>query len=440
MVNLQKYQNKKIAIYGMGLTGCSAAKTLEKLGAKIFCWDDNRKTRKRIKNLKFPLNKFWLNKNFVDNIVISPGIDIGKCKIKSYLKKNSKKIITDLDIFFDLNKDCQIISITGTNGKSTTCKIIEKILKTAKYNVKTLGNIGDPILSLGKAKKKCIFILEISSYQLQYSKLFGSRHAAILNISPDHLERHKSIKNYIKIKSRIFFAQSSSDYSYINLTNKYSKSIINIFKNKKLKSKLIPIRKSNFKLLIKKINNKYFKDQGNIENMIFAYKIAKNLKIKDKIIINGLNKFKGLPHRQEVVFSNKNMLCINDSKATSFDACLQSLSNYKKIYWIVGGQPKHKDQFYLKKVKKRIVKAYIIGKNISFFKQQIGENFPFSISNNMLNAVNNIYKDFKSSKNFKKTILLSPAAASFDQFINFENRGNYFKNLIIKKFNKGQNV
>ena len=153
MVNLQKYQNKKIAIYGMGLTGCSAAKTLEKLGAKIFCWDDNRKTRKRIKNLKFPLNKFWLNKNFVDNIVISPGIDISKCKIKSYLKKNSKKIITDLDIFFELNKDCQIISITGTNGKSTTCKIIEKILKTAKYNVKTLGNIGDPILSSGKAKK-----------------------------------------------------------------------------------------------------------------------------------------------------------------------------------------------------------------------------------------------------------------------------------------------
>ena len=174
--------------------------------------------------------------------------------------------------------------------------------------------------------------------------------------------------------------------------------------------------------------------------MAFAYRIAKNLKINDKIIIKGLNKFKGLPHRQEIVFSDRKLICINDSKATSFDACLQSLSNYSQIYWIVGGLPKHQDHFYLKNVKKKIVKAYIIGKNISFFKQQIGENFPFSISNNMLNAVNNIYKDFKSSKNFKKTILLSPAAASFDQFINFENRGNYFKNLIIKKFNKGQNV
>ena len=420
----------------MGLTGCSVAKTLKKLGTKIFCWDDDATIRKKVKNLNFPLNKFWLKKNFVDNIVISPGIDISRCKIKNYLRKNLNKIITDLDLFFDLNKDCMIISITGTNGKSTTCKIIERILKTAKYNVKTVGNIGNPILSLNKTKKKYVFILEVSSYQLQYSKLFCSKHAAILNISPDHLERHRNIKNYIKIKSRIFFAQNKSDYSYINLTNRYSKSIINTFKNKKLKSKLVQIGKSSYKLLIKKINNKYIKSKGNIENMAFAYRIAKNLKIKDKTIIKGLNKFKGLPHRQEIVFSNKKLLCINDSKATSFAACLQSLLNYEQIYWIVGGLPKRQDHFYLKKAKKRIVKAYIIGKNISFFKKQIRKSIPFSVSNNMQNAVNNIYKDLKSSKNLKKTILLSPAAASFDQFNNFENRGNYFKNLVIKKFKK----
>jgi len=333
-----------------------------------------------------------------------------------------------------------IVSITGTNGKSTTCKIIEKILKIAKYNVKTVGNIGNPILSLTKTKKKYVFILEVSSYQLQYSKLFRSKHAAILNISPDHLERHRNIRNYIKIKSRIFFGQNSSDYSYINLTNKYSKSIINIFKTKKLKSKLIPIKKLGYDLLIKKINNKYFKSKGNIENMAFAYRIAKNLKINDKIIIKGLKKFKGLPHRQEIVFSDRNLLCINDSKATSFDACLQSLSNYNQIYWIVGGLPKHQDYFYLKNVRKKIVKAYIIGKNISFFRKQIGKKIPFTVSKNMRNAVNNIYKDIKPKKDLKKTILLSPAAASFDQFSNFENRGNYFKNLIIKKFKQGLNV
>ena len=160
------------------------------------------------------------------------------------------------------------------------------------------------------------------------------------------------------------------------------------------------------------------------------------MKINDKIIIRGLNKFKGLPHRQEIVFSGKKLLCINDSKATSFEACLQSLQNYNKIYWIVGGLPKYQDHFYLKNVKKKIVKAYIIGKNISFFRKQIGKSIPFTVSNTMRCAVKNIYKDFKSNKNLKKTILLSPAAASFDQFRNFENRGNYFKNLIIKKFRK----
>ena len=440
MLASQKYKNKKIAIYGMGITGCSAATTLKKLGAKIFCWDDNLKIRRKIKNFNFPLDKFWLNKDFFDNIVISPGIDINRCKIRKYLKKNLNKIITDLDLFFELNKNSTIISITGTNGKSTTCKIIEKILKTARYDVITAGNIGDPILSLNKIKKKYIFILEVSSYQLQYSKIFHSKYAAILNISPDHLERHKNIKNYVKVKSKIFLAQNGSDYSYINSRNKFSKLIKNIFKSLKLKSKLISVNKSSCNLLLKKINNKYFESEGNIENLTFAYTIVKNFKVSDKIIIKALNEFKGLSHRQEVIFSNKKLLCINDSKATSFDACLQSLLNYNKIYWIVGGIPKYQDNFYLKKVRKKIIKAYIVGKNISFFKKQIGNNIPYIVSKNIRNAVNNIYKDSKLNENSKKTILLSPAAASFDQFSNFENRGTYFKNLIIKKFKKRQHA
>ena len=433
MVSLQKYRNKKIAIYGMGLTGLSTARVLKKSGVKIFCWDDNIKIRNKIRNLKFPLKKFWQNKNTVDNIVISPGIDINRCKIKNYLRRNPIKIITDLDLFFDINKKGLIVSVTGTNGKSTTCKIIEKILKTAKYKVSTLGNIGKPILSFNQNKKKSVFIIEVSSYQLQYSKLFRSHHAAILNISPDHLERHKNLKNYIKIKSKIFFAQNKSDYSYINSSNKYSKIIKKIFKKNKLKSKLISINSPNKNFLINNINNKYFSSKGNIENMIFAFEIAKNLKVKESLIIKALNRFKGLPHRQEIVFSRANLLCINDSKATSFEACLQSLSNYQQIYWIAGGLPKLKDQLYLKGIKKRIVKAYIIGKSISFFKKQIGKNVAISVSKNMKAAVNNILKDIKLNKRPKKTILLSPGAASFDQFKNFEDRGNYFKKVIKEK-------
>ena len=434
MFELKKYKNKKIAVYGMGLTGFSVAKTLKRSGADVFCWDDNLKTRKKIKKINLKTEKFWLNKKLIDNIVLSPGIDINHCKIKKYLKSNIKKIITDLDIFFELNKDSKVISITGTNGKSTTCKIIEKILKEAKFKVNTVGNIGEPILSLSKIEKKTIFILEVSSYQLQYSRFFRSNYAAILNISPDHLERHKSMKNYIRTKSRIFFGQKKADYSYINDNNKYSKYIKKIFKSKKLNSKLISVKKSDINFLLKNINNHNFKTKGNLENLAFAYKISKKLKISKRIIIKAINNFKNLPHRQEIVLSSKKILCINDSKATSFDACLQSLLNYNRIYWVVGGEPKFGDKFSIKQVKDKIIKAYIIGKNINFFKKKIMNFVPYKISNNLNNALNDIKKDIKINNELKNTILLSPAAASFDQFSNFENRGKFFKKLIKKKF------
>ena len=436
MFELKKYQNKKIAVYGMGATGYSVFNVLKKAKANVICWDDSEKVRKKIKGANFKLQKFWLKRQPMDQIVVSPGIDIGTCKIKNYLKKNFNKIITDLDIFFDFNKNSTIISITGTNGKSTTCKIIEKILKTAKYKVQTVGNIGKPILSSYKIKEKAIYILEVSSYQLQYSRLIRSKHAAILNISPDHLDRHKNINNYIKIKSKIFCAQNNSDYSYINSTNKYSSLVIDIFRNKKIKSKLSLVNNKNCEFILKKINNKYLKSSGNVENLAFAYNITKNLKIDDQTIIKALNNFKGLPHRQEIVFSSKKVLCINDSKATSFDACLQSLLNYDKIFWIVGGLPKNQDRFYLKNVKKKIIKAYIIGKNIAFFKRQLKNKIPYTISKNMKNAMNAIYKDCKFEENSRNTILLSPASASFDQFNDFVSRGNYFKNLVLKKFKR----
>jgi len=435
MVFLKKYQSKNIAIYGMGRSGLSAARKLKTFGANLFCWDDSRNIRNKVKKFNFPLKKFWLSndQNLIDYIVISPGIDIEKCLIRNYLKKNLKKIITDLDIFFELNKDLINISITGTNGKSTTCKIIEKILQVARYRVHTAGNIGQPVLSLNNLKKKDIFILEVSSYQLQYSKIFRSKYAAILNISPDHLERHNNMENYLKIKSRIFLSQKKNDYSYINSKSKYCQSIKNIFKNKKLKSKLISVNKNNYNNFFRRINNEYFKNSGNMENLAFAYEIAKNLKIDDKIIIKAVNKFRGLPHRQEIFFSNKYFTLINDSKATSFEASFQCLSNYNKIYWIVGGLPKYRDCFNLKKVSNNVIKAYIIGKHTNFFKRQMGKTIPFTISHNLKKAINNIYSDIKNNTKTKCTILLSPAAASYDQFSNFEDRGIYFKKMAINK-------
>ena len=437
MVISKEFKNKKIAIYGAGKSGLSSAEILTQKKAKVFCWDDDRKIRSKLKTLKHNVSKFWLNKYHpIDYIVISPGIDVEKSRIKKFLKKNKKKIITDLDIFFHLNKSIPIIAITGTNGKSTTCKIIQKILIESGYNAKVGGNIGNPVLSLKKSNKKNIYIFEISSFQLQYSSLFRSRHAAILNISPDHLDRHKNIKKYIQTKLKIFFGQKYGDYSYISNTNKYSKLVIKKLKNKNLKSTLITINQKKCNLLLKKIKNEYLKTNCNVINLSFAYEIVKKYNVSNTTIIKALNKFKGLPHRQKVVFSNNKIKCIDDSKATSFDASLQSLKSYDKIYWIVGGQPKIGDSFDINNVSKKIVKAYIVGKNISFFVKKIKKKIPYKISNSLKNAINEISEDIKKNKNFCSNILLSPAAASYDQYKNFEDRGNHFKSLIIKKFKK----
>ena len=195
--NSNIFINKKILIYGLGKTGISAFKFLKKNNF-VFIYDDKKKIKKNKESVTFSKIK----KSKFDLIILSPGIDINKCKLKKFLEKNFKKIYTDLDVFSSYFKN-QCITITGTNGKSTTCRLLHDVLKQKGYDVKLAGNIGYPILSIKNIKKSSIFVIEASSYQLEYSKLFTSKYGAILNISVDHLERHKTLKNYISAKFRL---------------------------------------------------------------------------------------------------------------------------------------------------------------------------------------------------------------------------------------------
>ena len=174
--------------------------------------------------------------------------------------------------------------------------------------------------------------------------------------------------------------------------------------------------------------------------MSFVYALSKVLKINEKFLINSLKSFKRLPHRQEIFYKKNNKIFINDSKATSFEASKFALKNNKNIFWIVGGLPKIGDRFYLGGIKKNIIKAYIIGKHMKNFKKYLKGKVNFQLCKTLKNSVISIFKDTKNIKNKKITILLSPASASYDQFSNFEKRGDYFKNLIKKKFKQRLNV
>jgi len=426
MLNLEKnFFKKRILIYGLGKSGLSTYSFLKKNNV-ISLFDDLVITKKKIKNSHITYKKI-IKKEF-DCIIISPGIDINKCKLSKFLKKNRKKIYTDLDIFYSRYAFNQKITITGTNGKSTTAKLLYAILKDQKKDVRLVGNIGNPILLEKKIKKNTLFVIEASSYQLEYSRLFKTNISIILNITPDHLERHKNIDRYVSAKFRLIKNQSKNDIAILNTKNFYIKREL---KQKKFAPSILKIENYISDKFIKKIDNHYFDTDGNKENLTFALRASKLLNLKNNLLLKTLKNFKGLSFRQEIIYNSKFLKIINDSKATSFSSSEKLLKSFKNIYWIIGGLPKKGDKFLLKKNECKKIKLYIFGKNKNFFINQLKNKMEFQSFLNLKTLMVKVFLDIKNENNFiNKTILFSPASASFDSFKNFEERGKYFNKLI----------
>ena len=416
MLQNPKLRELSFLVYGLGLSGRSTIKFLKKNKVKkINVWDDTSK--KIFKNYRPKSLIKTLNE--VDYIVLTPGISLLKNK---KLTRFKKKIITDIDLFYLTNNKAKTIVVTGTNGKSTTCKLLAHLLEKNKFKISLGGNIGTPILDI-KSSKMNYIIIEASSFQLSHSKFISPTYAFFLNFTNDHIDWHGNMKNYLNSKLKIFNLQTKKNFAIIN------KKLKNVFVRNKFESRLIVPSYKNYHKIKFRIKNNYLTSQINNENMCFIYAFAKLLKINDQSFINSLKSFKGLPHRFEIFLKRKDVTFINDSKATSFEATQIALSSLENIYWIVGGLPKKYDQFKVSKYKKNIYKCYLIGNNINFFKNQIKKKLDFSITKNLKKTIIKILNDTKSQKNLSKFILLSPAAASFDQFKNFEERGEEFKRL-----------
>jgi len=419
--NQNIFYKKKILIYGLGKSGLSVLKFLKK-DNKITSHDD----KKKVDNRKITKIKF-------DYIIISPGIDINKCNLSKFLKNNVKKIYTDLDIFYNHHKENKKITITGTNGKSTTAKILYDVLKDQKVDVRLVGNIGNPILLEKKITNRTVFVIEASSYQLEYSKLFKSNISIILNISLDHLERHKTINKYVSAKFKIVKNQSKKDYAILNAKNFYIKREL---ESKNFLPKVIKIKRKIDNIFLKKINNQYFNTEGNKENLKFILEVAKILKLKKDLLVKTLKKFKGLKYRQEIIYQSKKLTIINDSKATTFSSSAGLLKSLTNVYWIVGGQAKKGDRLLLSKKDCKNIKAYIFGTNKKFFTSKLKKLMKYEYFLDLESLVKNLSLEIKLDKNTtNKTILFSPSAASFDNFKNFEKRGEYFNQLIKKNIN-----
>ena len=275
MISHLKLKESSFLVYGLGSSGQSVVRFFKKKKIKKFkVWDDNNKKlfkNKRTTNLNHTINQ-------VDYIILSPGISLKNSKYKKTLIKSKKKIITDIDLFYLTNKNFKSIVVTGTNGKSTTCKLITHLLKKNKSKILLGGNIGNPILDL-KIKKNTYIVIEASSFQLSHSKFIKPDYAFLLNISNDHLDWHKNIQDYINSKFKIFNLQQKNNFSFTS--NKLKK----IFIKKKFTSKLITPEIKNYKKIKHKIKNFYLSSNINDENMSYVYSFSRLLKILSLIHI-----------------------------------------------------------------------------------------------------------------------------------------------------------
>ena len=440
-------------IYGLNISGLSVLKYFFNNKISFLAWDDEKNIRKKIstkyKNTKFvhPKDLDW---SLVSEAYISPGINLNNTfLLKS--KNFNTELYRDLELYSQLNKKNRIIAITGTNGKSTTVKLISKMLESNSLDNFLGGNIGIPLMDFYNNNINTKnHIIELSSYQLESAPSFKSYISILLNISKDHQDRYKNIQEYIKAKEKIFNIKKNG-YGLISVDDSFCKKIYDTYKrkirlipfsiNKKINkgvSFLDNIIYDNFfdnKSHLINHNNKSLYGNFNKQNILVTYMVSKILKLNYNNFLSVIKKFKGLPHRSECIYEDKKYLIINNSKATNIESSINSINEFKNVFLILGGRIKDKNFTIMKNVKENILKCFIIGESTDKIYNQLSKYFDSYKCFTLDSAVNEIVK-LLPNNNSKITILLAPACSSFDQFKNFEDRGNYFKKIIMKKFRK----
>ena len=437
-------------VYGLNKSGESVVRLLLKNKQIFDCWDDNVNIRKLIKK-KIPSLKYTkINKeNFrkYKNLYLTPGLSIFNKKFQGINKSIIKR---DLNLYYQNLLNEKIIAITGTNGKSTTTKLIGDLL-TKKYKKTFIGgNIGEPLCNSMTSKKKYTHhVVELSSFQLETIENFNPKISILLNLSKDHLDRYKNIKDYITVKKNIFTTGARS-INLISLDDKYSNKIFNdnFIKNKisfSIKNKNANIyyekgyivdcyfyKNNKFKLsnISSHLTNNY-----NIQNILATYIVCRFLRIPIKFFNSSIKNFIGLPYRSTITYKSTKKIIINNSKATNISSAISTLENKKNIYLILGGIAKEDGFDQFKRFEKNINQIYIYGESRSLINKQLNLFQISKIFKNLNQVINSLWKDV-SFNNGRSTIIFAPACSSFDQFKNFEQRGSYFNKLISNKISK----
>ncbi|MBP2488380.1 UDP-N-acetylmuramoyl-L-alanine--D-glutamate ligase [Rhizobium leguminosarum] len=449
MIPVTTLKDRKVALFGLGGSGFATARALISGGADVTAWDDNpdsvaKAAAEGIRTEDLH-NIDWSQQTL---FVLSPGVPLTHPKphwTVDLARAAGVDIVGDVELFVRERRahapDCPFIAITGTNGKSTTTALVAHILKSSGYDTQLGGNIGTAVLTLDPPRGERFYVVECSSYQIDLAPTLNPSAGILLNLTPDHLDRHGTMQHYADIKERLV---AGSDVAIVGVDDSHSALIADRVQRAGVKvvrisrrnvvadgiyaegTKLIQAAGGAMLPFADLDGIQTLRGSHNAQNAAAAVAACLAVGVSADDIRAGLASFPGLKHRMQPVGQRGCVVFINDSKATNADAAAPALSSYDRIYWIAGGLPKAGGITTLAPYFPRIAKAYLIGEAAAEFAATLGEAVPYEISGTLERAVAHAAADADRDESSASAVMLSPACASFDQYKNFEVRGDAF--------------
>lgn len=456
MIDVFPFANYLVAVFGLGRSGLSSATALMNSEAEVEAWDDDEDARAKANEVGVPLvDLYQCDWKEHTTLVLSPGIPFHHPephKIVKLAEAANVEIIGDIELLARAQREAAYIGITGTNGKSTTTALIGHIMQVSGREVEIGGNLGVPALDLDPMSSEGAFVLEMSSYQLELTKSITFDVAVLLNISPDHLDRHGGMDGYVQVKKSIFHRQTKPRTAIIGVDDEFGRAI---FEELTAADEQVVIGISGCERVhggIYAINgilvddteghetpvmdlkgNPCLPGMHNWQNAAAAYAAAKSAGVQPHAVMACISSYPGLVHRQEPVAIIDGVGYVNDSKATNAEAARRALACYDAVYWIAGGRPKEGGLQAVDAHLGNVRHAFLIGEASMEFSKFLDGRVPMTISGDLKTAVTEAAKMAKkeaANGGPAPVVLLSPAAASFDQFDDFEARGDVFRDLV----------
>ena len=428
MITARAFAGKHYAVYGLARSGLATVEALLASGARVTAWDAKEEARANAPAGTEIANLEEVDLSQFDSLVVTPGLPLNRHPIAQRARDADVEIIGDIELFARARPELpphKVVGITGTNGKSTTTALVHHILKTAGVPTTMGGNIGLPILLQEPLPEGGVYVLELSSYQIDLTQSLGCDVAVLLNITPDHLDRYESFEAYIASKYRLFWMQSDEHVAVLATRDRqFVDRLLNT--SERPTHCCYPSLREEIEPSERQRNWPALQGPHNAQNAVAAIVTCRLLGLTDEQIDDGLSTYPGLPHRMERVREKDGVTFVNDSKATNPTATAPALAAFESIRWILGGQAKTDNLDECAPFFGHVRAAYTIGEAADLFERLLSPHIPVKNCGKLDEAVRQAAADAQAGD----TVLLSPACASFDQFRDFEDRGDQFRALV----------